>query len=215
MEFSEQTSLFLRRVRDFMSPLPPIVSMDTSCLAVVRRMRQEATPRVLVSGPDGRIAGYLSTGDILHQVTFAVAGSTPVQPVMAQPVHTVREDLPLFRAVAIMRHRGLRHLPVVDQEDRPKGMLLVENILTPMLGKQLALVESIANDDTPEALRCARQSQVELAAVLLEQRVPPSEILAVLSKLNDEIYRRILEQSIREMNEQGWGQPPVLFFPQW
>ncbi|MEZ5582734.1 MAG: DUF294 nucleotidyltransferase-like domain-containing protein [Candidatus Competibacteraceae bacterium] len=90
-------------------------------------------------------------------------------------------------------------------------MLLVEDVLTPLLGKQLALVESIATDHTLAELAQAKQSQVELAAVLLEQRVPPPEIMAVLTTLNDEIYRRVLGQALEEMAQHGWGEPPVPF----
>jgi signal-transduction protein with cAMP-binding, CBS, and nucleotidyltransferase domain len=211
MDRSAQTSLFLRRVRDFVSPLPPRVTPDTPCLTVVQRMREERAPWVLVIDDSGRIAGIISTGDVLHQVTFTAEASTPARAVMTQPVHTVRADLPLFRAVALMRDRGLRHLPVLDQQDHPQGMLLVENILSPLLGKQLSLVESIASDHEPDRLRHAKRSQIELAEVLLEQRVPTPEIMAVLTTLNDESYRRTLEWAIEGMIAEGWGEPPVAF----
>ncbi|MEE4378094.1 MAG: DUF294 nucleotidyltransferase-like domain-containing protein [Candidatus Competibacteraceae bacterium] len=211
MERSAQTSLFLQRVGDFMSPLPPSVTTDTTCLVVVEQMRLSKAPRVLVLTPTGSIAGIISSGDILHQVTFVTDKLTPAQVVMSQPVHTVRADLPLFRAVALMRDRNLRHLPVVDQDNRPQGMLRVEDVLTPLLGKQLALVESISTDRTLAELSQAKHSQAELAAVLLEQRVPPPEIMAVLTTLNDELYRRVLEQALEEMAERGWGPPPVPF----
>ncbi|MEZ5582735.1 MAG: CBS domain-containing protein [Candidatus Competibacteraceae bacterium] len=112
---------FLATGGDFMSPLPPTVTADTTCLDVVELMRLSKAPRVLVLEPAGEIAGIISTGDILHQVTFATDTHTPAQAVMSRPVHKVRADLPLFRAVALMRERGLRHLPVVDQETGRKA----------------------------------------------------------------------------------------------
>ncbi len=211
MKYSDHTSLFMRQVRDFISPLPPLVDVDSSCLAVVDRMRQEKALRVLVRNAEGRIVGIFSTSDLLHRVAFDAEASIPVSQVMTRPVHTVREDLPLFRAVATMRHQGLQHLPVVDIQDRPRGMLLMGNILAPLLGNQLSLVESIAHDHSPEDLRHVKESQFALTAALLEQRVPPPDILTVLTRLNDEIYRRILELSIDEMVTEGWGEPPVAF----
>lgn len=211
MENYDRTNLFLRQARDFMEPSPPLVDANDSCLAVVSRMRSEKAPRVLVRDGEGRLVGIFSTGDMLHRVTFDADESTPIRQVMTQPVLTVREDLPLFRAVAAMRHRRLQHLPVVDHRDRPQGLLPMGNILAPVLGNQLALVDSIARDSGPDDQRQAKDAQFGLAATLLEQHVPPPDILRVLSRLNDELYRQILERCIEEMAKEKWGSPPVGF----
>jgi len=210
MEYSIQTSLFVRQVKDFLSPLPPLVTENTTCLEVAQLMRQTTNPQVLVSNSDGRLIGIINSWD-LHQVTFATDVTVPVQLLMTQPVHTASEDLPLYQAIADIRRHNLCYLPVVNQQYHPIGMLYTENILMLLLGEQLTLADSIANDHTFDDLFRAKQTQADLAAVLLAQHVPATEILTVLSKLNDEIYHRIMEQSIQELQMQGLGTPPVAF----
>jgi signal-transduction protein with cAMP-binding, CBS, and nucleotidyltransferase domain len=188
-----------------------MVDVKTTCLTTIERMRKDTASQVLISSSDGRLNGILSAGDILRQARLDAVAAIPVQSVMTQPVYTVGEDTLLYQAVAIMHHRGLRQVPVVDSENRPRGMFFLENVLDLLLGKQLALIQSFMSEQRLEALRPNKDFQVELAAVLLEQRVPSPDILAVLSYLNEEVYHSVLTQSIRELTAQGWGELPVPF----
>lgn len=209
--YNNQTSLFLGRVCDVMSPLPSVLSEDASCLAAVEQMRQDSLRELLVEDGNGHLMGILNSLDLLQHMTSADHGTTCIAPIIRKPVPTVFENVPLFRALFLMRHWRLKNLPVVDAGQRPIGMLQLEDLLNPLLGKQISLVESIGNDETLGDLHRVRDSQVELAAVLLEQHVPSDEISAVLTRLNDEVYSRILERSIQQLADQGWGKPPVAF----
>lgn len=208
---SNQTSLFLCRVGDFMSSPPPVLSDNTACLAAVEHMRRDSLQELFVKDPNGYLVGALNRGELLQHMTFADNPAAQIGPIVRTPIPTVCEDEPLFRALFLMRHWHLTYLPVVDSENRLTGMLQLENFLDPLLGKQMPWVESIGNDEQTGDLRQVRDSQAELVSVLLEQRVSSVEILVVLTRLNDEIYRRILKQSIHALAEQGWGNPPVAF----
>lgn len=195
-----------------MSPLPPILSEDDSCLTAIEQIRHDdCTQELLVENADGHITGLLNSNDLLKYITFRDDTTAKIAPIVHKPIPTLFEDVPLFRAFFLMRHWRLKHLLVVDTQHRPKGLLELENLLNPLLGKQVSLVESIGNDEMRDDLQRVRDSQVELAAVLLEQGVTSGEILAVLTRLNDEVYSRVLEQSIEGLAKQGWGKPPVAF----
>jgi signal-transduction protein with cAMP-binding, CBS, and nucleotidyltransferase domain len=174
-------------------------------------MRRDSLQELFVKDSNGYLVGALNRDDLLQQMNFADNPAAPIGSMVRTPMPSVCEDEPLFRALFLMRHWHLNYLPVVDVAHRPTGMLHLENFLDPLLGKQMPWVESIGNDEQTGDLRQVRDSQAELVSVLLEQRVPSGEILAVLTKLNDEIYRRVLEQSIHGLAEQGWGDPPVAF----
>jgi signal-transduction protein with cAMP-binding, CBS, and nucleotidyltransferase domain len=208
---NNQTSLFLYRVGDFMSSLPPILSEDTSCLVAVEQMRQSSARELLVEDSGGFVAGILLSTDLLQHMTSSDNPAAKITTIIRKPIPTVCEDEPLFRALFLMRHWHLKYLPVVDAKKRPTGMLQLENFLDPLLGKQMPWVESIGNEEKTGDLRRARNSQAELVSVLLEQQVPAGEILAVLTRLNDEVYGRVLERSMQTLAEQGWGDPPVAF----
>jgi signal-transduction protein with cAMP-binding, CBS, and nucleotidyltransferase domain len=211
MEPSQQTSLFLRRVRDLMRPLPPILDLTATCLTALESMQKNSSGRVLISDINGCLIGILSAEDMLRQATLNPVATVPVQAVMTQPVYSVGEDTLLYQAVAVMRRQSLRQLPIVDSNNRPRGMLFLENVVDILLGKQLALIQSFVPEQRLETLPPSKDFQVELAAILLEQGVPSHNILAVLSYLNEEVYRTVLIQSIQELIAQGWGEPPVPF----
>jgi CBS domain-containing protein len=77
----------------------------------------------------GRLVGILSTADLLeHQLDTAIdrpAAHLPsqVHAVMQLVPAVVTPETELFDAIALMRSRQVRHLPVVDQENRVVGML--------------------------------------------------------------------------------------------
>ncbi len=45
------------------------------------------------------------------------------QDVMTEEMSTVRENTPLFRVMEVIRDKNIRFVPVLDEEDRPKGVL--------------------------------------------------------------------------------------------
>lgn len=73
----------------------------------------------------GQIAGIFTERDALNKV---LAGSldpdtTPVGQVMVTHPLTIRADKPLAYALYMMAEGGFRHVPVVDANDAPVGMV--------------------------------------------------------------------------------------------
>jgi CBS domain-containing protein len=58
-----------------------------------------------------------------HRLQPGWISSVPVQRWMRQPVVTIDAALPVRDAVALMRERGLRHLPVLDADKRLVGIV--------------------------------------------------------------------------------------------
>ena len=206
-----QTAVFGRRVRDYLEAAPPLVAPGTTCAEAVGLMRQYNASSILVANAAGQLAGIVTEKDAVQRIAFRAAKSTPVEEVMSAPVLTIRADDFLFHAIALMRRRNLRHLPVLDVDGRLAGMLHLHVALGATMPQLLGLVDRLAYEPATGGLNQVVGARVELAQALLADQIPAPEIQQLLTHINRDIYRRIVQGALADMRDAGWGEPPAAF----
>ncbi len=94
-------------------------------------MKQHHTSAVLVVDRQGRLQGICTERDLVFGVIAAERDPkrTAVESVMTRHPQTVTPDKPFCHALHMMYEGGFRHMPVVDQEGRPVGMLSARDAL--------------------------------------------------------------------------------------
>lgn len=194
-----------------MRPPPVTCQQGTALLDVVAELAAQNASSALILDPAGRIAGILTEQDVARRVAFRLDPATPVDAVMTRPVVTVAADDFLYRAVARMRRLGLRHMPVVDAAGRPIGMLDLHEALAAASTTMVAQIERLTQEVTLEGLARTKQAQAELASELLADNLPAPDIQALITDINQDIHRRVLEAVLATMAGEGWGAPPVPF----
>lgn len=110
----------------------PLVSTsrDVTVRAACCLMAEKRIGALLVLDQQ-RIAGIFTERDALNKV---LAGSldpdkTPVGSVMVADPQTIRADRPLAHALHMMAEGGFRHVPVVDEQGLPLGMVSARDAL--------------------------------------------------------------------------------------
>ena len=110
----------------------PLVSgtTDMTVRAACRLMAEKKIGALLLVD-DNRIAGIFTERDALNKV---LAGgldpdSTQVSQVMVKDPQTIRADKPLGYALQFMADGGFRHVPVVDADGTPLGMVSARDAL--------------------------------------------------------------------------------------
>ena len=98
---------------------PPVVAdASTPLRDVVRQMRDESSGCALLTR-DGRLAGIFTERDVvLRVVGVEGAMDQPVSDWMTPDPDRVGQKDPLNMAVRLMRRRGFRNVPVVDEAGR-------------------------------------------------------------------------------------------------
>lgn len=97
---------------------------DTVQMGIVEaEMRIADVRHVVVVDAHGRIAGIVSRGDLLRGASGAVEGN------MTRRVYTVRADAPAVRALELMIEHAIGAVPVLDEDERPVGMLTEKDFL--------------------------------------------------------------------------------------
>ncbi len=129
------------RVADWMSPDPITVTPWTSVRAARELLARERVRHLPVLQGE-RVVGIISDRDLsLDQGTvdrLARGGSAEpaegeVRWLMSRPVHTAAADDELVSAADRMLSHRISALPVVDDEDRPLGILTTTDCLLALL----------------------------------------------------------------------------------
>ena len=206
-----QTDIFRRVVRDEMRPPPVLVPPGTTIGQAVKRMADGATSSAVVVDGAGRPRGIITEQDVVRRIVWQVPPDQDIETVMTSPVATVGAEDHLFHAIALMRRRRLRHIPVVDQTGSIAGMLALDDALGFLSSQTLSIIEQLTHEESVEGLKRIKQAQVELAAALFDDNVPAPEVQLLLTEINNDIHRRVLRLTITKMIEDGWAEPPAPF----
>ena len=130
---------------------------------------------IIVDGR-GRPMGIVTERDVVRRVVWQVAPEQAVEAVMTTPVVTVGADDYLFHAIALMRRRRLRHIPVVERDGSVAGVLALDDALGFLSSQTVSWIEQLTHDESVEGLKRIKQGQVELTATLLADNVPAPEL---------------------------------------
>ena len=204
-----QIALFNKRVRDFMRSPVTTVAAGTRLAEAVAALDASGASSVLVVDSDGRLAGILTEHDVTRRVAFRLPPDAEVEKAMSRPARAVARDELLYRAVARMRREGLRHMPVVDEANRPIGMLDLHEALAAAAARMVSQIDRLTRDPSLDGLAQVKRAQAELAQDLLDDNVPAPEIQALITDINRDLHARVLEGAIAALAAEGWGPPPL------
>jgi signal-transduction protein with cAMP-binding, CBS, and nucleotidyltransferase domain len=186
---------------------PLVVSPEAPCAQVVERINTARMPGAMVVDGDRRLVGIVTTGDVARRIAFQLAREDPVRLAMTAPVQALREDEPLYRALARMRKFGWRRMPVIDAAGRVVGLFSMDAALE----KPLELLDRIGGDDSVAGLARVKGAQVELARALLDDDRSVVEVQALFAEMNLDIHRRLCALVLESLERDGWGPAPVPF----
>lgn len=190
----------------------PVVTIDAARPAIeaVHLMVERGISSVVVLAKDGRLAGIVTERDLLRVLaagTGWLAG--PVSAAMTTPVHAIEADAPLYRALARMARLGVRHLPVVDDHDRPIGMLTAATLLKHRASMALTLGDEIALAPDGSCLRALHDKLPALVQALRREEVTAAQASAVVAGVIRDLTSRAGELALAEMAAAGHGTPPA------
>jgi len=210
-EASSRLAIFTQGVQAAMAPTPPLLPASMPLGEALARLAAEGQSSLIALDPAGGLAGILTEQDIARRVAFRLAPDQPVAAAITAPVLTVHADEHLYRAVGLMRQHHLRHMPVVDADGRPVGMLHLHEALAAASARLIGHIDSLAQDDSLEGFAATKRAQAGLARALLEDGVAATEIIGLVTEVNHDIHRKVLAGLIAEREAAGLGAPPVPF----
>jgi 2-oxoglutarate/2-oxoacid ferredoxin oxidoreductase subunit beta len=115
-----------------LGPKAPIaVEQQTSLANAIRLMNSHSIGALLVTDENGRLVGILTEHDILTSVACQVEDLAHVRVVdhMTRDPFSLQASVPIKHALHLMSNHGFRHLPLVDDEDRPDGIISFRDVV--------------------------------------------------------------------------------------
>ena len=109
---------------------PLCLEADRPASEAIRMMRENRNGSVLVTSAD-RLVGIFTERDVLNKFALHEADpqTTPLSQVMRADPDTLTQDSPMAYALNVMSVGGFRHVPLVDEEERPVGVVSVRDIV--------------------------------------------------------------------------------------
>ena len=146
------------KIGELCTPNPATIEPKASLRDAALAMRNAHVGALIVvegEGEGARPVGMLTDRDIVVAV-IAVPDVRPegvrVADAMSKPLAFAHEDDGVFEAVATMRERAVRRLPVLSRDGRLVGIVTLEDLLR-VLATELA--------ELGEALRWSRKRELE------------------------------------------------------
>ena len=135
-------SNFLHKSIGYAAPSSPVtIDESTSIKETVTLMKQQSVSCCLVVGQDGKLIGVVSERDIIQKVILEdVDLQERIANIMMKAPKTSATNVTVASVLNLMAEGGYRHVPLVDKEGIPVGMISVRNIVA-FITKQLALSE--------------------------------------------------------------------------
>lgn len=118
------------RVLHVMSKPPIVIHYNASLSEAAKLMYDNRIGSVMIVDDRGVLVGILTERDLLRLVaTNRACKDEPLYAIMTKNPITIGPDASIYDALKKMREYGVRHLPVVDREGKPVGMVSVRDII--------------------------------------------------------------------------------------
>ncbi|WP_026341939.1 CBS domain-containing protein [Actinomadura atramentaria] len=121
-----------RKVGEVMTSGPCALPLDATLYDAARVMRDEGIGDVLVTYA-GRLCGMVTDRDIVIRAVAESRDSsvTPLGDVCTADLATITVEDDTGEALRLMRERAVRRLPVVDEAQRPVGIVTMGDLAEP------------------------------------------------------------------------------------
>jgi CBS domain-containing protein len=111
--------------------VPITVEEHTSLANSIRLMKSHNIGCLLVTDENGRLTGVFTERDVLNRVACQVEDLTHAQVVdfMTPEPFALKQDMPIKHALHLMSVHEFRHLPLVDDDFKPEGVISFRDVV--------------------------------------------------------------------------------------
>lgn len=177
-----------------------------------RRMVEEKVSSLVRLDEAGRATGIITERDILRALAEdgADAAADPIEDFLTSPVHDIREDAFVYKALGRMLARKVRHLVAVEPATRrATGMVTGRALLKLRVDDTLQLGDRLDAAQTAADMAAVRAELPGLVSRMLAEGVGAMNAAAVISQVYCDMTRRATELAVAAMKAEGRGTAPA------
>ena len=106
----------------------------TSMKVAIKTLHKKHIGSLVITDSNQKCIGIFTERDVIRLVAQGVNLATPIEEAMTSNVITIGEEASLEEARRLIAERGVRHLPVVNNQDKLVGLLSVRKLLDEFFG---------------------------------------------------------------------------------
>ena len=120
----------------------PYVVLGSAALGeCIETMRKKRVGSLLIVDESGKIQGIFTERDCLMKVVGQVSDfSTPVMEFMTKHPICERPEASLAFALNLMSNGGFRHIPIVDQDNMPIGIISIKDVVDHIVRRMIKAI---------------------------------------------------------------------------
>ncbi|GAA4276808.1 DUF294 nucleotidyltransferase-like domain-containing protein [Aquimarina mytili] len=182
---------------------PITCSLEDALQEIAKKITKKNGSYAVVVDQNKSPVGIITDSDLRAKVATGLFPLTSlVTDIMTSPVVTYSKKLTVAEAqIALIKH-NISHL-CITKDGTPNskliGILSEHDLLVSFGNNPSVLIKEIRRIDKLEKLRYIRKQLEKLLATYLEQDIPTTHILHIISEINDALVARIIELSLEEM----------------
>ncbi|HYN68483.1 MAG TPA: DUF294 nucleotidyltransferase-like domain-containing protein [Ornithinibacter sp.] len=205
LQLSSTGSAILKtRVRDLVGREPVAVATTATVREAARVMSQHRVSSLLVMDGE-RLAGIITDRDLRTRVLAAdVDPGVGVTEVMTADPVTGAVDALAFEVLLEMVGRHIHHLPIVDGDARPVGIVTTTDLLRLEQANPVYLAGDVSKQTDVAGVARVASRLPQVVQALVEQDASADDIGRVVTAVGDAVERRVIA-----LAEADLGPPPV------
>ena len=122
------------KVRDIMVKKVVTAKENTTLESAIEMLHQKHIGSVVITNKDEKCRGIFTERDAIRTAAQKIPLATPLKKVMTKKVITIREGATLSEAMGVIASHRVRHLPVVDRQEKIVGLLSMRAFLDELFG---------------------------------------------------------------------------------
>jgi CBS domain-containing protein len=190
---AEQQSLN-SQLSGFLRPAVVHVTQQATIRQTMELMVQAKVGSVVVANDENRAIGIFTQTDALRRVVIPDYPTTaPIEEVMTTAPATISAHATAYDAMLAMATHGIRHLVIVDTEDRMVGVVSERDLFALQRIGLRSIRKVIDSATDMDALSHAAGDVRRLCLNMLGQGVSAEKLTQFISGLNDRLTRRVIE----------------------
>ncbi|MBT2690547.1 CBS domain-containing protein [Bacillus sp. ISL-47] len=207
-----ENEAFMIRVQDVMSEGVAAVLPEESVQKAARLMHKMRTSSVLVIENE-LLKGIITERDMVERVVArGIELSAEARTIMTPDPVSISRSAYYYDAISLIFLKGFKHLPVVE-DSKVVGIVTLSDLLRKKNENVMKTIQKIEQADR-DSLPQVKNAIYEVIDTLIRDRVPILTTFEIITKLYDRLAGRIVELSIKNLQEKGMQRPGDFAFYQ-
>lgn len=184
---------------------------DASLQSAALQMSEHKIGCIIVIDDKKQPIGIITNSDIKNKIATGLYPiSTAVKNIMSSPVITEKKNLTIADAQLKMIKHSLGHLCITEDgtpNSKLIGVLTNHDVIATLGNNPTAILKDIKRATRTKSLRAARRQANGLLKSYLDQNIPLTHIVNIISQINDAVTMKAIEIALGKMPTP----PPVTF----